>query len=293
MKQLYCLLPIVLSIGLLSCSESDSTPAQMNADTSTTSTINSTGKLVSQLPDEALVIKVATNSNFAPYAFHDEYGNVTGFDVELMEAIGEDQSFRVERHTDSWENIFVNLDNKKRDMIASAVPYSAERASKYLLSDPYAPLPSTLLYLDDKLNIDSLNNLSNIKIGVLNDTVQQEFFNSGQFKVQSVKSYPTTFTAVQAMAQGQVDAVAEDSAALRYIMSDLPELQAQYFDYEDTGAEAARKVLVIDKDQPELLDKVNAGLKNLKENGTYAELTTKWFGWNLTAEVLEQQKAIP
>ncbi len=95
------------------------------------------------------------------------------------------------------------------------------------------------------------------------------------------------------MAQGEVDAVAEDSGALRYIVSTIPSLQPKYFDYEDIHAEAARKVLVIDKDQPELLAKVNAGLKNLKENGTYATLTTKWFGEDLTPAVLEQQMAQP
>ncbi|MGP4950748.1 substrate-binding periplasmic protein [Psychrobacter sp. T6-1] len=288
MKQLLYIFPVMMSVSLLGCSNSGNPATQEVANSEGTTE----EEFVSKLPDSAPVVRVASDSDFAPYEFKDEYGNVSGFDIDVMNAIGEDQGFRVENYTDRWEVIFENLDSKNRDMIAAAVPYSAERASKYLLSDPYAPLPSTLLYLDESLNLNSLNDLSNVRIGVLDDTVQHEFFSSGQFKVKSVEPYITTFAAVQAMAQGKVDAVAEDSGALRYIMEDLPSLQPQYFDYEDLTAEAARKVLVIDKDQPELLVKVNAGLKTIKENGTYGKLTTKWFGEDLTSAVLEQEKAM-
>ncbi|MGP4713631.1 substrate-binding periplasmic protein [Psychrobacter sp. DM8] len=288
MKQLLYIFPVMMSVSLLGCSNSGNPATQEVANSEGTTE----EEFVSKLPDSAPVVRVASDSDFAPYEFKDEYGNVSGFDIDVMNAIGEDQGFRVENYTDRWEVIFENLDSKNRDMIAAAVPYSAERASKYLLSDPYAPLPSTLLYLDESLNLNSLNDLSNVRIGVLDDTVQHEFFSSGQFKVKSVEPYITTFAAVQAMAQGKVDAVAEDSGALRYIMEDLPSLQPQYFDYEDLTAEAARKVLVIDKDQPELLEKVNAGLKTIKENGTYGKLTTKWFGEDLTSAVLEQEKAM-
>lgn len=178
-------------------------------------------------------------------------------------------------------------------MIAAAVPYNPERDRKYLLSDPYAPLPSTILYLDKSKNITSLNDLSDLKVGVLSETVQYDYFSSDEIKVKSVEPYITIFAAIQAMAQGEVDVVAEDVGALRYIMRNFPDLEPKYFDYEDIHADSAYKVLVVDKDQPELLDKINAGLKSIKENGTYAMLTTKWFGEDLTQAVSEQKKPQP
>lgn len=290
MKQLFRVLPIVLSVGLFGCGSPNNTTVQESANSGSVATTEN--ESASTLPDDAPVIRVASDSDFAPYEFKDEYGNVTGFDIEIMDAIGEDQGFKVENYTDRWEVMFINLDEKKRDMLAAAIPYSAERNKKYLLSDPYAPLPSTLLYLDENLNITSLNDLADVRVGVLSDTIQQEYFESGKFKVKSVEPYITTFAAVQAMAQGKVDAVVEDAGALRHIMSDLPSLEPKYFDYENIHAEAARKVLIIDKEQPELLEKVNAGLKNIKANGTYATLTIKWFGEDLTAAVLEQQEVL-
>lgn len=293
MKTLYQALPLIMSVGLLGCGNTNNVNNTTVPESSAPTITETKETFVSKLPDSAPVVKVSSDSDFAPYEFKDEYGKVTGFDIELMNYIGEDQGFRVENYTDRWEEMFTNLDNKNRDMLAAAIPYSAERDSKYLLSNPYAPLPSTLLYLDNTLNINSLDDLSNVKIGVLADTVQHEYFSSGQFKVKSVEPYVTTFAAVQGMAKGEVDAVAEDSAALRHIMSELPELQPHYFDYEDIHAESAYKVLIIDKDQPELLKKVNAGLKNLIDDGTYAMLTTRWFGEDLTVDVLEQRKPKP
>lgn len=290
MKTLYKVLPIVLSVGLFGCGNTNNANNATTPEISTPAVTETKEEFVSKLPDSAPVVRVSSDSDFAPYEFKDEYGKVTGFDIELMNYIGEDQGFRVENYTDRWEEMFINLDNKNRDMLAAGIPYSAERDSKYLLSNPYAPLPSTLLYLDDTLNITSLDDLSNVKIGVLADTIQYEYFSSGQFKVKSVEPYITTFAAVEGMAKGEVDAVVEDSAALRYIMSKLPELQPSYFDYEDIHAKSAYKVLIIDKDQPELLEKINLGLNNLMNNGTYAMLTTRWFGEDLTSAVLEQKK---
>lgn len=283
MTSLYRILPMVLSIGVFGCSNTTQDKPSTETKSTETATTQST------LPDSAPTVKIASDPNFAPYEFKDEYGNMTGFDIELMDKIAADQGFKLEKYNDQWEVIFDNLDNKKRDMIAAAIPYSAERASKYLLSDPYAPLPSTIVYVDKNITINSLDDLDDVSLGVLTETVQHDYFTSGKFSVKTVTAYPTTFAAVEAMVQGKIDAVVEDAGALRYIMNDIPSVTPKYFDYEDIRSEAAFKVLVIDKDQPELLQKVNAGLKNLKQDGTYAALTKKWFGNDLTADVLAQQ----
>ena len=289
MMQLYRVLPVVLSVGLFGCGNSST---QENTNSAGAPVTESKDDFVSNLPDTAPTVKVATEANYAPYEFKDEYGNVTGFDIELMQYIGENQGFKVEIYNDPWEGLFDSLDNKSRDMVAAGITYSSERASKYLLSDAYAPLPTSLVYLDDSLNIKSLNDLSTLRIGALTSSEPYEYFAKGNYKLGSLEQYPTTFAAVEAMAQDKVDAVVDDSGVLRYTLNDLPSLQPRYFDYESIRADGTRKVFVVDKSQPELLKKVNTGLKGLKEDGTYAKLTTKWFGTDLTKRSLEQQEML-
>ena len=291
MKQLYRVLPIVLSVGLFGCgSSNNATSTQESASTNSPTVQESKDEFVSKLPETAPILKVGTEANYAPYEFKDEYGNVTGFDIELMQYIGENQGFKIEVYNDPWEGLFDNLDNKSRDMVAAGLTYSSERASKYLVSDAYAPLPTSLVYLDDSLNIKSLNDLSGLKVGVLTNSEPYEYFAQGTYNLGSLEQYPTTFAAVEAMAQDKVDAVVDDSGVLRYTLNDLPSLQPRYFDYESISADGARKVFLVNKSQPDLLKKVNTGLKGLKEDGTYAKLTTKWFGTDLTKTSLQQQE---
>lgn len=292
MKTLYKVLPVMLSVGLFGCSNANNATTQDNVNTNSTAAIKDKSEFVSQLPDTAPVIKVGTEANYAPYEFKDEYGNVTGFDIELMNHIGESQGFKVEVYNDPWKKLFDNLDSKNRDMVAAGLTYSDERNSKYLLSDAYAPLPTSLVYLDSELNIKSLDDLGDVSIGVLSDSEPYQFFAKSNYKVGALEQYPTTFAAVQAMAQGKVDTVVDDSGVIRYLLNDLPSLTPTYFDYEGIGANGARKVFLIDKNQPELLKKINVGLEGLKEDGTYAALTTKWFGEDLTETALKQQKIL-
>jgi len=287
MRSWYQILPLIASVGILGCNNAtnhDSRAALDNAQKG--------DGFVSELPDSAPTIKVGTEANYAPYEFKDEYGNVTGFDIELMQYIGENQGFKIEVYNDPWEGLFDNLDNKSRDMIAAGLTYSNERARKYLLSNAYAPLPTSLVYLDKSLNIQSLNDLSNVRLGVLSNSEPYEYFAKGNYKTGAIEQYPTTFAAVEAMAQDKVDAVVDDSGVLRYTLNELPSLQPQYFDYESIKADGARKVFLIDKSKPDLLKKVNIGLESLKQDGTYAKLTTKWFGTDLTKTSLQQEKIL-
>jgi ABC-type amino acid transport substrate-binding protein len=289
MKQLYRILPMVLSVGIFGCGNSNTQESTVSNSTIETITED---EFVSKLPDSAPVVKLSADANYTPYGFKDEYGNVVGFDIDLVHYIGEDQGFKVEIYSDLWKDAFNNIDNKSRDMIAAGASYSSERASKYLASDSYLPLPTSIVYLDSALDIQSLNGLGNVNIGVLGDAVQYDYFTAGNFAVKSVKPYPTLFMAIQAMAQGKVDAVAGDLGVLRYTMDDLPSLEPKYFNYQGLDTDHARKVMYVHKSQPELLEKINAGLKNLREDGTYGTLTKKWFGEDLTQAALKQQQML-
>ena len=290
MTMLYRVLPMIVSVGILGCN--NATPPDTAAASANTNTPNTEDSFVSTLPESAPVVRLSADANYAPYGFKDEYGNVAGFDIELVRRIGEDQGFKVEVYSDLWKDAFDNIDNNSRDMIAAGASYSGARASKYLVSDSYLPLPTSIVYLDSALDIQSLNGLSDIRVGVLGEAVQYDYFTQGNFAVKAVEPYPTLFMAIQAMAQGKIDAVAGDLGVLRYTLADLPTLQPKYFNYEGLDTDNARKVMYFDKNQPELQSKINLGLKNLKADGTYGTLTKKWFGEDLTQAALKQQQAL-
>src|SRR5690606_41744233 len=123
MKQLYRVLPIMLSVGLFGCGNS-TTQESSDANGATDNKDN----FVSQLPDTAPVIKVATTGTMPPFSFQDDYGNMQGIDIDSIRAIGEEQGFKVEFYKETWQNMFDSVASGGRDLAISGISYKDDRA---------------------------------------------------------------------------------------------------------------------------------------------------------------------
>lgn len=297
MKAIGRFMAIFFAAGLLGCSPTQS-PENQSANGQSESDIklqadrtlaNDSLEAISALPNAAPTIKVATDISHSPYGLKDERGQVTGFDLALLRAIGENQGFKVEIYNDDRDELLAHLSEHRYDMLAAGLTYREALASDYLLSDTYLPLPTTLVYLNDDLTITSYNDLFGLRLGILSEGAANNFFSQNNFGLTSITPYPSLYLALQAMAQGKIDAVAGDSGVLRYLLSDLPELTPKYFDYGNLSDPEAKKVFVVRVDQPELIEKLNLGLANLQQSGVYGELTRQWFGQDLTPAALEQK----
>ncbi|WP_230657946.1 substrate-binding periplasmic protein [Psychrobacter sp. I-STPA10] len=295
------ILPIFFGLSLVGCNQKNDVNQTPEAQTETTtevatetSTPSDNEATVSSLPDDAPTLIVGTDANYPPYELKDDKGNPIGFDIDLIHAIGEKEGFKVEILDSPWEEVFTNLENGNRDLIVAGITHSAERESKYLLSSPYVPLPNTIAYLNDNLKINNVEDLKGLKLGVLESSSPYRFFSANNPGLAAIEQYPTIYLTIQAMLQGKVDAVAGDSGVIRYTLNnmDLGDSKPKYFNYEGLEESGARKVMIIKKDNPELLVQINEGLAAIKEDGTYAKLTEKWFGYDLTPELDKQEQIL-
>ena len=110
MMQLYRVLPVILSVGLFGCGESST---QENTSTPVTENKDS---FVSELPDTAPTLKVATTGTMPPFSFQDDYDNMQGIDIDSIRAIGEEQGFKVEFYKETWQNMFDSVASGGRDI---------------------------------------------------------------------------------------------------------------------------------------------------------------------------------
>lgn len=293
------ILPVVLGLSLFGCDKksevNQSTEAEAEATTEVVSEAQSdTETPVSTLPDDAPTLIVGTDANYPPYELKDDKGTPIGFDIDLIHAIGEKEGFKVEILDSPWEEVFTNLENGNRDLVVAGITHSAEREAKYLLSEPYAPLPNVIAYIDDDITINNIADLQGLKLGVLDSSSSYHFFNTNNPGLTAIEHYPTIYLAVQSMVQGKVDAIAGDSGVIRYTLNNinLDNSKPKYFDYEGLKGSGAIKVMVTQKDNPELIRKINAGLELVEADGTYAKLTQKWFGEDLSEDLSKQQKML-
>ncbi len=196
--------------------------------------------------------------------------NYTGFDVELMEAIGEKIGRPVEFQDTSFDSIFVDLAQGKFDAVASAATITEEREKTVDFTNPYY-LSEQAILVKEGTPIDSVEALKGKKIGVQQGTTGQEFVEE-KGEAGELRKYPQGPDAVNAVKSGTVEAVvmdipvAENAAAAGGGL----EVSAAIPTEEEYGFAVAQG-------NEELLDELNEGLAETIEDGTYAKIYEKWF----------------
>lgn len=286
MKQLYQVLPIVLSVGILGCNNSNSPPSSSSTDPVNTgntenakSTENTEHKdtFISALPDTAPTLKVAMTGDLPPFSFQDNYGNMQGTDVDSIRAIGEEQGFKVEFYKETWQGLFDSVESGKRDLAISGISYKEDRAVKYGLSTPYFFNPATIMYVEGKFDITGLNDIKGLKTGTLEGSKEEDTLIGMGDSVELI-SRSTAFLAFQDLVKGKTDVFLYDMPVLQYIIKGYPELKFKIVPYEADDAPSAQQVILMAKDNEPLIRTINEGISKLTANGTFDEIEERWLG---------------
>ena len=272
--QLYRVLPIVLSVGLFGCGNSST---QENASSTGTPVTENKDNFVSNLPDTAPTLKVAMTGDLPPFSFQDDYGNMQGTDVDSIRAIGEEQGFKVEFYKETWQDMFDSVESGKRDLAISGISYKDDRAVRYGLSTPYFFNPATIMYLEGKFDIKGLNDIKGLKTGTLAGSKEEDTLKQMGSSVELV-SRSTAFLAYQDLVQGKTDVFLYDMPVLQYIIKGYPEHKVKIVPYEAADAPSAQQVVLMAKENTQLINTVNEGIAKLKEKGTFQEIEERWLG---------------
>lgn len=272
--QLYRVLPIVLSVGLFGCGNSST---QENVNSTGTPITENKDSFVSNLPDTAPILKVAMTGDLPPFSFQDDYGNMQGTDVDSIRAIGEEQGFKVEFYKETWQDMFDSVESGKRDLAISGISYKDDRAVRYGLSTPYFFNPATIMYLEGKFDIKGLDDIKGLKTGTLAGSKEEDTLKQMGNSVELV-SRSTAFLAYQDLIQGKTDVFLYDMPVLQYIIKGYPEHKVKIVPYEAADAPSAQQVVLMAKENTQLINTVNEGIAKLKEKGTFKEIEERWLG---------------
>ena len=207
----------------------------------------------------------ATEPTYAPFDTTDEDGNIVGFDMDLLNAIAEDQGFKVEYKTFEFA-----------DIVAAAMNVTEKRAEQVDFSDKYFDSGKVILVKKDNDTIKDVEDLTSemkvaAQIGTTEGDYVQELADAGTIG-QAVVLNKTTDCILQ-LQNGDVDAVIMDAPVAKYYNNKYGDEIKQL----DATIDPAPMAFAVQKGNSELLDKITTGLKNVKENGTYDDLVKKWF----------------
>lgn len=271
-KILSLLIAAVMVFTLTACSgtTTSSTPDKSEATSGTQSASESK-------TDAVPVYKALTNATFPPFETIDENtGEIIGFDMDLIAAIGEDQGFQVEFVDMAFESLIPAIETGNGDIIAAGMwSGDPERIARVDFSDTYWVGGAALLVKTDNTAItsmDSLNTEMKVATQIATNYADDLQAMVDEGTLGEVVILDGFDTCVLQLMNGDVDAVMAGFDIVNSYMKQNPDKLKVIGDvdtYEEMG-------FAVQKGNAELLEKINAGLANVKENGVYDELVKKW-----------------
>lgn len=218
-------------------------------------------------------VTVGTNAEYPPFEFVNEDGEITGFDIELMEAIAEEAGFEYELVNTRWDGIFVALASGEFDAVISAATITPERAEQVNFSDPYFNAGQRIAVQAGNDSIQGPEDLDGKKVGVQLGTTG-DIFLTDQTNAD-VQRYDENTLAFEALSNGDIDAVMADGPTAADLLQANPEMNLKLVDGVYTDEEYG---IAVNQEETELLEAINEGLAAVKESGEYDEIYDKYFG---------------
>ena len=260
------------ALALTACGGSASSTASSTASSAASSEAASTSAAAELTTVEAGKLTMATNATFPPYEMTTDSGEIEGIDVDTAKAIAEKLGLELQIDDMDFDAALLSVQQGKADIVMAGVTVTDERKAVMDFSDSYATGIQSII-VPEGSDITSPDDLAGKKIGTQRGTTGY-IYCSDDFGDDAVVAYDDGLTAVQALKNGQVDAVVIDNApATEYVAANpgLVILDTSYAE-EDYAIGMAKGSA--------LEDAVNAALEELKADGSLQSIVDKY----ITAE---------
>lgn len=241
-------------------------------------------KEVESAGDKTEVI-IGLDDTFVPMGFRDKDGELTGFDIELSKAVFDLTGTKVKYQPIDWAMKETELDNGTIDMIWNGYTKTPERESKVLFTDTY--MKNLQVLVTPKAgNVTDFAGMKGKKVGAQEGSSGYNTFNNQPESLKDLVAdneatlYASFNEAFIDLEHKRIDGLLIDRVYAEYYLTSTGKAEA--YNVIDSPFEQEDFAVGVRKDDQGLADKINAGFKELQENGTFAEISTKWFGEDVT-----------
>jgi lysine-arginine-ornithine-binding protein len=232
-------------------------------------------------------LRIATEGSYPPFSMIGSDGKLSGFDVEIGNALCTELKLRCTWVKQEWEAMIPSLIARKYDAILASMSITEERKTRIAFTNKYYASPLALVTRKNHRLGQGLAGLKGRKVGVTRATVA-DFFASKRWSAQGVEvvRYGKQDEVLVDLAAGRIDAVLTDywqaygdllggSRGSEYalvgprIAGETPEERAIIGDGIGIGVRKA------DQDLKRLLD---TGIARIRASGVYQAISKKYFG---------------
>ena len=263
-KKALWLAPLSAAMLLLAgCNDSSAPAESADADTATEAPMN---------------IKIATESSYKPFSYTDADGKLIGYEIELVDALCAQMKAECEVISQDWDGLIPGLNAQKFDAAIAGMSITPERKEVVDFSDPY--FHSGIILIGKKGDDISIDSLKGQPIASQRSTVASQYLQD-EHADADIKLYDTQDNAYLDLTSGRARAMMSDKVTgIDWLKTDAGK------DYEVKGDEISTNDdamgIAFRKGDP-LIAKFNTALAELKDNGTYDQITGSYFGTSSTA----------
>nr|WP_299245979.1 transporter substrate-binding domain-containing protein [uncultured Halomonas sp.] len=226
-------------------------------------------------------VRFGVDVPYEPMEYRTPDGELTGFDIDLGNALCAEIGVECEWVVQGWDGIIPGLMSRKYDAIMSSMTINDDRRKQVLFSDPYFTPPSAWFVPgDSEIDDPSEETLTDKNIGVQRGTLQDNYASDMYGSVADINRYATADDMVLDMEAGRLDIV----------FLDFPVGKSTLLDSEDNDYKVIGEMITEPKEyfgdgfgiafrkrDEDLAKKFNEALATLKENGTYDEIRQEYF----------------
>ena len=279
MKKLTALLMgTAMVLSLAACGGSASSAASSEAASSEAASSEETSEAASEeTTDEAAALTtvnagkltMSTNAAFPPYEMTTDSGDFEGIDIDVAAAIAEKLGLELQVDDMDFDAALLAAQSGKSDIVMAGVTVTDERQKVMDFSDTYAEGIQSIIVPEDS-DIASADDLAGKIIGTQRGTTGY-IYCTDDFGEDSVVAYDDGLTAVQALNNGQVDAVVIDNAPAKEFVAANPGLKIL-----DAAYAQEDYAIGVAKGNTELLNAINGALEELQADGTLQSIVDKY-----------------
>jgi polar amino acid transport system substrate-binding protein len=219
----------------------------------------------------AKVLKIGSNIDNPPFEFYNDGGKAVGFDIDLITAMAKEAGYDVDIKDYQFSGLIPAVTAKKIDVAVSPITITEDRKKTVDFTDSHYLSGLTIMVRKDEKRINNLKDLEGKKIAVplgsTSEALAGKIRNAILTRVDS-EIFPF-------LTQKKVDAIIYDAPVNSYYIKTSKEnntkVVGDIMESEEYG-------FAVSKENTKLKNELNAALKKLRNNGTYAKIYEKWFG---------------
>lgn len=237
------------------------------------------GDLLAQIRERGEIV-VAMEGTWAPWGYHDESGQLVGYDVEVAQNIARRLGVEVQFVEGEFNGLLAGLEGGRYDIMVNGIDVDEDRKEKYDFSTPYAYNRTVVIVSGDN---DSIRSMEDLKDKSTANTLQSTYAGVAERYGADVTGVDDFIQTIELLTSGRIDATLN--------------AEVSYYDYMAQHPDAGIKIACIDPAATQvaiplrkgegsagLLAAVNEALDEMAGDGTLTDLSIKYFGMDISKD---------